>query len=77
MGGFGLDTGGVGSGSFSPSLGTDVNVDTFGGEATCSPSVPVGEVRCGVVVDTSSKRSENSPKYQASVVHSLDLYTGR
>ena len=56
MGGLGLDAGGVGSGSFSTSLGTDFNVDAFGIEAICSPSVSTGEVRCGVVVDTSSNK---------------------
>ena len=56
MGGFGLDTGGVGSGSFSTSLGIDFNVDAFEGEATCFSSVPAGEVRYGVVVDTSSNK---------------------
>ena len=49
MGGFGLDTGGVASGSFSTFLGTDFNVDDSGGEAICSPSVPAGEV-LGVVL---------------------------
>ena len=56
MGSFGLGTDGVGSGSFSTSLGTDFNVDAFGGEVICSPLFPAGEVRCGVVVDTSSNK---------------------
>ena len=56
MGGLGLDAGGVGSGSFFTSLGTDFNIDTFGIEAICSPSVSRGGVRCGVMVDTSSNK---------------------
>ena len=32
-----FDAGGVGSESFSTSIGTDFNVDTFGIEAICSP----------------------------------------
>jgi len=50
VGGLGLYAGGVGSGSFSSSLGTDFNIDALEIEAICSPSVSTGGVRCDVVV---------------------------
>ena len=48
MGSFGLVAGGVGSGSFSTSLGTDFNVDAVGMEAIYIPLAI--EVKLGVVL---------------------------
>ena len=48
MGRLGLDAGGVESGNFSTTLGTDFNVDAFGIEAICSHSVSTCVFRCGV-----------------------------
>ena len=56
MGGLGLDAGGVESGTFSTTLGTDFNIDAFGIEVICSHSVSTGVFRCVVVVDTSSNK---------------------
>ena len=56
MCGLGLDGGGVESGTFSTTSGTDFNVDAFGIEVICSHSVSTGVFRCGAVVDTSSNK---------------------
>ena len=56
MDGLGLDAGGVESGTFSTTLGTDFNIDALGIEVICSHSVSTGVFRCVVVVDTSSNK---------------------
>ena len=56
MCGLRLDGGGVESGTFSTTSGTDFNVDAFGIEVVRSHSVSTGVFRCGVVIDASSNK---------------------